>query len=139
MLLLGAAVRALEHADRHAQKVIHLLHPQGVAAGQVVVDRDHMDALAPGGVAVLVTRGERVEYHRQGGGESLAFTGLHLGDGPVVQDHPADQLDVEMALLQRALGRLARERKAFEEELVQGFARQRALTQAVVAGSDLLV
>ena len=52
-------------------------HPLGVAGGQVVVDRDHVDALA----------GQRVQVHRQGRDEGLALAGLHLGDPPEVQRH----------------------------------------------------
>jgi hypothetical protein len=60
-------------------------HPLGVAAGQVVVDGDHVDALA----------GERVQIHGQRGDQRLAFAGLHLRDFAAMQDDAADQLHVE--------------------------------------------
>ena len=44
-----------DHADGQAEELVHPAHPGGVALGQVVVDRDHVHALA----------GERVEVGRQ--------------------------------------------------------------------------
>ena len=83
------------------RKLVDLAHPFGVAAGEVVVDRDDVDALA----------GERVEIDRQRGDQRLAFAGPHLGDGALVQHHAADQLDVEMALAERAWRLRARWRR----------------------------
>ena len=51
LLLVGLHV--LQHADGEAERLVDRAHPVGVAAGQVVVDGDHVDALA----------GERVEHH----------------------------------------------------------------------------
>ena len=59
-----------DDADGQAEEPVDLPHPFGVAAGEVVVDRDDVDALA----------GERVEIDGQGGDQRLAFAGLHLGD-----------------------------------------------------------
>ena len=64
---------------------MHLAHPLGVAAGQVVVDRDDVHALA----------GQRVEVGRQHAGEGLALTGLHLGDVAEVQRRAAHDLHVD--------------------------------------------
>ena len=110
-----------------------------VAAGEVVVDGHEVDALAADGVAVLVARGEAVQDHRQGGGERLALAGLHLRDRAVVEDHAADQLDVEVALAEGALAGLARERERLVEQLLEGSAVQVALAQAGVALAELLV
>ena len=44
---------------------------------------------------------------RERAGQRLALAGAHLGDGAAVQHHAADQLDVEMALAEGALGGLA--------------------------------
>ena len=55
---------------RHAEEAVNLAHPLRVATGQVVVDRDDVDALAL----------ERVQIGGQRGDERLAFAGLHLGD-----------------------------------------------------------
>ena len=81
----------LDHADRHAEEPVDPSHPLRVAAGQVVVHRDDVDALA----------GERVQVGGQGGDQRLAFAGLHLGDLAAVQDDAADQLHVEVPHVQR--------------------------------------
>jgi hypothetical protein len=76
---------------------VDLAHPFGVALGEVVVDGDDVDALA----------GERVEIDRQRRDQRLAFAGAHFGDRAVVQHHAADQLHVEMAHAEHALGGFA--------------------------------
>ena len=75
-------------AHGQSQPAVEPAHPLGVAGGQVVVDRDHVDALA----------GEGVEVDGQGRDEGLALAGLHLGDPPEVQRHAAHELDVEVPL-----------------------------------------
>ena len=77
----------LDDADRHAEEAVDAAHPLRVAAGQVVVHGDDVNALAF----------ERVEIGGQRGDERLAFAGLHLGDLAVVQHHAADQLHVVVA------------------------------------------
>ena len=90
-LVGGAALvvghHVLDHADRDAERLVDRPHPVGVAAGQVVVDRDQ----------VHVHAGEGVQVERQRGHQRLALAGLHLGDAALVQHHAADQLDVEVA------------------------------------------
>ena len=105
------------HAGGQAQEAVDLAHPLGVALGQVVVDRDDVHALA----------GERVQIDRQGGDQRLAFAGLHLGDLAVVQHHAADQLHVEMAQAEHALGGLAHHGEGFGQQVVQ----RRAVGQAL--------
>ena len=97
---------------RHAEPLVDRAHPLGVALGEVVVDRDEVDALA----------GERVQVERQRRDERLALAGLHLGDVALVEDDPAHQLDVEEALPDRALARLADGGEGLEEELVERLA-----------------
>jgi hypothetical protein len=50
---------------------------------------------------------QRVEEHGQRRGQRLALARPHLGDRAVVQDHGADQLDVEVALAEGAPAGLA--------------------------------
>ena len=100
------------HADGQAEELVDLAHPVGVAPGQVVVDGDDVDALA----------GQGVEIDGQGGDQGLALAGLHLGDVALVQDHAADQLHVEMALAEGALGGLADVGEGLGQEVVEGLA-----------------
>ena len=71
-----------------------------------------MDALA----------GERIEIDRKGRDQRLAFAGLHLGDVALVQHHAADQLHVEMALAEGALGRLAHGGEGRHQQVVERLA-----------------
>jgi hypothetical protein len=98
-----------------------------------------VDALAVHRPALFVAREQRVQRYRQGGGEGLALTGLHLGDRAVVQHHPADQLHVEVALAQGALGRLAGESEGLEQQLLERLAVQGPLAQGLVALPQLVV
>ncbi len=66
----------MEHIER--------THPLGVSFGQVVVDGDHMNALAC----------QCVQEDREGSHEGLAFTGGHLGNLAGIQHDTADQLHV---------------------------------------------
>ncbi len=98
-----------DHADREAEELVEPAHPLRVAAGQVVVDGDDVNALAFEGVQV----------GRQGGDQRLAFTGLHFGDLALVQDHAADQLHVEMAHVEDAAAGFADHGEGFDQEVVE--------------------
>ena len=82
----------LDAAEAHPQKAIDPAHPLRIATGQIVVDRHDMDPIAA----------QCVEIHRKRGHQGLALAGLHLGDRPLMQDHPAEELDVEVAHRHRA-------------------------------------
>ena len=94
------------------QRLVDGHHPLGVAPGEVVVDRDDVDALA----------GQRVEDDGERGRQRLALAGAHLGDVAAVQDHAADQLDVEVPHAHRAAADLADDREALGQQLVEGAA-----------------
>ena len=98
-----------DDADLEAEELIEAPHPFRVAAGQVVVDRNDVNAFAFEGVQV----------RRQGGDERLAFTGLHFGDLALVQDHAADQLNVEMTHVEHAAAGLADHGKGFDQKVVE--------------------
>ena len=89
-LVLGAAVFrrlvVLDHPHGEAEKRVKLAHPLGVALGEVVVHGHDMDP-APA---------EGVEINRERGHEGLAFAGRHFRDPAPVQNHAADELDIEM-------------------------------------------
>ena len=109
----------LHDTHRHPEEAVDASHPLGVAAGQVVVDRDDVHALAL----------ERVQVGGQRRDERLAFAGLHLGDGPVVQDDAADELHVVVPHLQDAAAGLAHDGKRFGQQVVQRFALRDALLE----------
>jgi hypothetical protein len=96
-------------ADGQAEEGVEAPHPLGVAPRQVVVDGDDVNALA----------GERVQVDRQGRHQRLALAGAHFGDLAGVERHAADQLDVEMAHLQRPLARLAHRGEGLGQERVK--------------------
>jgi hypothetical protein len=98
--LLGCG-RLGDPADAEAEQREHRLHPGGVAAGQVVVDGEHVHRAAAH---------PHVPERGDGGGQRLALTGGHLGDLGVQQRHRADQLHVERPLVDRAAGRLPADR-----------------------------
>ena len=100
-----------DDADGQAEEAIELAHPLGVAFGQVVVDRDHVHAASA----------ERVQIHRQGRDQRLAFAGLHFGDLALVQHHAADQLHVEVAHVEHAAPGFADHGEGFHQKLVQRF------------------
>ena len=122
-------VGVLDRGDGDAERLVDRRHPFGVAAGQVVVDGDDVDAVA----------GQRVEEDGQGRGQRLALAGLHLGDRAVVQHHAADQLDVEVALADAAPRRLAGQREGLGQEVVERLAAAGALAQGVGLGAQLVV
>ena len=129
LLALGIVEAVDDHADGHAEEVVDLAHPFGVAAGEVVVDGDDVDALA----------GQRVEIDRKRRDQRLAFAGLHLGDVALMQHHAADQLDVEMALAERALGGLAHGGESGNQDVVQRLAVGELLAEFGGAGLQRLV
>jgi len=97
------------HAGAEPERPVEASHPLGVAAGQVVVHRDHVDAAA----------GERVQVAGQRGDEGLSLAGLHLGDLALVEHVAADELDVEVAHPQGAEAGLPGEREGLREQLVE--------------------
>ena len=124
-LLLG--VVHLRHDDAHgeAQEAVDPPHPFRVAAGEVVVHRDDVHALA----------GERVEVGRQRGDERLALAGAHLGDLALVQRQAADELHVEVAHAEHALRGLADDREGLGQDLFERWrpAATFALSSGVLA------
>ena len=110
---LGVAQFVDDDADGQAEEIIDAPHVFRVAAGEVVIDRDDMDAVS----------GQRVEVTGQRRDQGLAFARAHLGDGALVQHHAADQLHIEMTLADGALGRLAHGGESRNEKIVEFDAR----------------
>ena len=118
-----------DHPHRHAEEGVDLAHPLRVATGQVVVDGDDVHALAR----------QRVEVGRQRRHQRLALAGPHLGDLAGVQHHAADQLHIEVAHAERALGRLADDREGLGQQGIELFARRHAAAKLVGLGAQRLV
>ena len=116
-------------ADRHPEALEDAAVPLGVALGEVVVDRDEVDA----------GRRERVQVERRRGDEGLALTGLHLGDVALVQDDAAHHLDVEHPLLRLAPARLAHGGERLEEQLVERLAVLEPLAELGRLAAQLVV
>ena len=126
---LGRPHRLLHVADAHAQKLVDRPHPGGVAARQVVVEGEDVDAAA----------GEGGEEGRGDGGERLALAGLHLDDAARVQREARGDLHVVGALPERAAGGLAGESEGFDEQRVLRLAGASAAAQGGGAGGELAV
>ena len=118
-LALGVVQVVLDDADRHAEEAVDPPHPLGVAACQVVVDRDDVDAPAR----------QRVQVGRQRRDQRLALAGLHLGDLAVVQDDAADQLHVEVPHVDRAAPGLPHDGERLGEQVVDGRALRQPLPE----------
>ena len=118
-----------DDADGQAEEIVDLAHPFGVAAGQVVVDGDDMNALAAQGV----------EINRQRRDEGLALAGLHLGDGALVKHHAAHQLNVEMALAEGSPGGFAHGGEGGDEQIVEFDAVRDLAAELGGLGAELIV
>ncbi len=81
----GGRLIAQDAADGQAQELINRAHPFAVARGQIIVDRDDVDAAAAQGV----------EIDGHGGDEGFAFAGGHFGDFALMQGDAADELDIK--------------------------------------------
>src|ERR1039458_4326857 len=110
--VLAFAVVEVVHddADPEAKGAVDLAHPIGVAVGQVIVNRDNVDALAF----------KRVQVSGQGGDQRLTFAGLHFGDLGLVQHNSADQLYVEVAHVEEPAAGFADHSEGFDEQVVEG-------------------
>ena len=126
-LPLAERQHVLDVGDSHAEPLEDAAVPLGVALGEVVVDRDEVDAAAR----------QRVQVERQRGDERLPLAGLHLGDVALVEDDSAHQLDVEDALVGLALARLADGGERLEEQILERLAVLDPLTELDRLGGQL--
>ena len=118
-----------DHADTHAEEAEDATHPLRVATGQVVVDGDHVDALAA----------ERVQVGRQGGDQRLAFAGAHFGNLAFVQRRTTDQLHVEVPHVHHAPAGFADHGECVGAEVIERFALGEALAQHDRLAAQFLV
>ena len=99
-------------ADGQPEEAVYPAHPVTVSGGEVVVDRDHVHAVA----------GQGVEVGGQGRDQGLALAGLHLGDVAQMQRGTTHQLHLVVELAQGAARRLAHHRERLGQQLVQRLA-----------------
>ena len=111
------------------QEAVELAHPFGVAAGQVVIDRDHVHPLPRQGVQV----------HRQGRHQGLALAGTHLGNAAFVEAHAADELHIEMAHAQHPAGSLPGHGKGLRQKVVQGLPCSQPLLEFLREAYQLVI
>ena len=128
-LALGVVQVVLDHADRHAEEAVDPAHPLGVAAGEVVVHGDDVDALAL----------ERVQIGGQRRDERLALAGLHLGDLALVQHRAADELHVEVPHVQHAAAGLADDGERLGQQIVERLALGERAAELGGLAAELLV
>ena len=126
--LLGV-VRHLRQVDpdRQAEEIMDTSHHLRVAAGQVIVYRDDMHALA----------GQCVEVGRQRRHQGFALTGTHFGDVAVVQHHAADQLHIVVTQTEHAVRRFAHHGKCLRQQLVERLALLEARFESVSLGTQV--
>ncbi len=134
--LAGLIIEAVDdHSHREAEEGVEPAHPFGVATGQIVVDRDHMHPPA----------GKGVEIDRQGGDQGLSLAGSHFRDFTLMENHAAEELDIEMAHPQHPAGGLPHHRKGLGQQIVEGGAAGQPLLElsrlgdqgCVIEGPDL--
>ncbi len=63
--------------------------------------------------------GNRIQIDRQSGHQGFAFSGAHLGDLAVMQNHPAYQLHIVMAHPQHAGTRLTHHGKCLWQQRIK--------------------
>ena len=119
-LILGAAVFrrlvVLDHPHGEPEKRVELAHPLGVALGEVVVHRHHVNS----------SPAEGVEIDRERSHEGLAFAGRHFRDPATVQNHSAYELDIEVDHVPRE--RLVADRDPAPNEVLRcGFHHRKRL------------
>ena len=107
------------------EKIVDAPHPLGVASREVIVDGDHVDPASA----------ERIEDRGQRRDQRFALAGFHFGDFALVQHHAADELDIEMALAERALAGLAHRREHRREQILQRLVLAFALFDRGQAGA----
>ena len=106
-------------ADGEAEEAMNAAHPFRIAAGQIIVDGDDVNALAC----------ERVEVAGQRGDQRFAFAGFHFGDAAAMERDAADELDVEVAHVEHAAAGFAANGEGFNQHVVEGVAVGDALLE----------
>ncbi len=128
LALLG--IHAVEHyAYGKAHKLIHLSHPLCVTLGQIIIDRDYMNAFAF----------QRIQVSRQRSHQGLTFTGLHLCDTALMQDDTADQLYLKGLHAHCSLGTLPYRCISLRQDTIQCFSLTQTFSEFLCLVTQLLV
>ena len=85
--ILRVGFMLVDAIDGQAVELIKEAHPLAVALGEVVVHGNHVHALA----------WKCVEVNRKRSHQSLSFTGRHLRDFTLMENHTTNELHVEVA------------------------------------------
>ena len=110
-LTLGGVHTGLDRADGEPHADVQRPHPFHVAAGEIVVDCDHVYALALEGIEVGWQRGH----------ERFALACDHLGNRTGVQHHSADQLHIVMPHDEKSSARFPANGKGLNQDVVERF------------------
>mmetsp|Transcript_58439 Transcript_58439/g.127878 ORF Transcript_58439/g.127878 Transcript_58439/m.127878 type:complete len:467 (-) Transcript_58439:200-1600(-) len=129
LLLLVRWHSVLHHPHRHPQKAQGLTDPLRITARQVVVHRDHVDALSA----------ERIEEGSQDRHQGLTLTGAHLSNVALMESNTSHHLHIKVSQAQDSSGSLAHQRKGFGQQLLQSRAALGSLLQICRQGTEVVV
>ena len=115
--------------DAQAQKTVQPPHPFAVAFRKIIVDGNHVHALAF----------ECVQINRQSCDERFALAGFHLSNFAFVQTHPANQLNVEMPHSQNSARRFPRYGKCFRQNIFERLAVTKAFAEFFSRAGEFIV
>ena len=96
------------HANTHVEKRIELAHPFRVAFREIIIHRHD----------VYAGTGQCIQVDRQRGDERLALTGAHFGYLALMEHHPAEHLNIEVAHPEHPLARLADNCECFRQQII---------------------
>ena len=116
-------------ADAQPQERVDLTHPFRVTLCQIIIDRNHVNALAL----------ERSQIGRHRRDQRLTFTGFHLGDAALMQNNTADDLHLEMLHADTSPRRLTADRKRLRQKVIQRFAACETLLELRRLGFQLFI
>ena len=128
-LVLPPVAAGHDQPHGESEPLVEPAHPLCVAAGQIVVDRHHVDAPA----------GESGEVDRKSGSECLALSGAHLRHRAPVQRRAAHELHVEMALAEHPHRCLPHHRERLQKQIVGGLAPLQPAAELAGAGPQAVV
>ena len=118
-----------DQADGETEEAVYLAHPLRVTLGQIVVDRDNVDALA----------GQGIEVGRKQRNKRFAFAGLHFRNASLMQHDAADDLHAVGTHSQHAVRRLADGRKGLRKKVIQRFTGGQTIPELLRLCAELLV